>query len=129
MTAVACMPAIAYTGHMSARADHYVHPGTGRFVVLTCNVDPDEEMGGYVSRCPVLGVASQGETIDEAEDNIREAVCMYLSSIDEDGELDCVFAKHGLKVAYLEGESQPLRARTAGGGHQITEPFPINRAA
>lgn len=82
-----------------------------------------------VSRCPALGVASQGETVGEAEENIRVAVCLYLSAIDEDGELPRIFANRGLKVAYLEEESRTLRARTADGGHQITEPFPIEPAA
>ena len=42
-----------------------------RFVVLTCYIEPDTEVGGFVSRCPALGVASQGETLKEAEANIR----------------------------------------------------------
>lgn len=119
----------SYTAFMGVSADHFVHAETGRFVVLTCNVEPDHETGGYVSRCPALGVASQGDTVEEAEENIREAVSLYLTAIDEDGELDKIFADRGLKVAYLEGDSRPLRGRTADGGHQITEPFPIKRAA
>ena len=34
--------------------------------------------GGYSALCPELGVASQGETVEEAEANLREAVELYL---------------------------------------------------
>jgi len=36
-----------------------------------------DEAGGYVVVCPALpGCYSQGETIEEAEDNIREAILL-----------------------------------------------------
>jgi predicted RNase H-like HicB family nuclease len=34
----------------------------------------------YVSRCVELGVVSQGETIEEAKDNLKEAVELYIES-------------------------------------------------
>ncbi|MEE9200003.1 MAG: type II toxin-antitoxin system HicB family antitoxin [Candidatus Brocadiales bacterium] len=34
----------------------------------------------YVSHCVELGVVSQGETIDEAKANLKEAVELYLES-------------------------------------------------
>jgi predicted RNase H-like HicB family nuclease len=33
---------------------------------------------GYVSLCPELDVASQGDTIQEARDNLVEAVALFL---------------------------------------------------
>lgn len=33
---------------------------------------------GFVSHCPELDVASQGETVAEARDNLREAVELFL---------------------------------------------------
>lgn len=32
----------------------------------------------FVSHCPTLGIASQGSTIEEAQDNIKEAADLYL---------------------------------------------------
>lgn len=32
----------------------------------------------YVSRCVELGVASQGRTVEQAQDNLKEAVELYL---------------------------------------------------
>ena len=36
------------------------------------------EGGGYVSLCPELDVASQGDTVEAARDNLREAVELFL---------------------------------------------------
>ncbi len=42
-------------------------------------VEEDKEDGGYVIECPVLpGCASQGETVDEAVENIKEAIRGWL---------------------------------------------------
>ncbi len=38
-------------------------------------LEPDEEAGGYVVTCPSLpGCYSQGDSVDEALANIREAI-------------------------------------------------------
>jgi predicted RNase H-like HicB family nuclease len=46
-----------------------------RTVRLTATITPDE--GWYVARCLDVEVASQGRTIDEALDNLREALELY----------------------------------------------------
>ena len=40
------------------------------------------EGDGYVSLCPELDVASQGETVEEALANLKEAVELFLESAD-----------------------------------------------
>jgi predicted RNase H-like HicB family nuclease len=41
----------------------------------TVIIEPDEEDGGFVARVPALpGVVDQGETEDEAMENIKEAL-------------------------------------------------------
>jgi len=35
----------------------------------------------YVAHCPDLGVTSQGETLEEAQRNIQEAVELYLEDV------------------------------------------------
>lgn len=46
-----------------------------------------DESGGYVVSCPSLpGCYSQGETIDEAVANIREAIELYIEVLEEDGK-------------------------------------------
>ena len=45
-----------------------------------------EEDGGYHVFCPVLpGCQTQGESIDEGLENIREAIQLYIDSLVEDG--------------------------------------------
>ena len=45
------------------------------------------EEGGYVVSVPALsGCHSQGETLEEAERNIKEAIELYLESLVEHGE-------------------------------------------
>ena len=42
----------------------------------------EREGEGYVSLCPELDIASQGETIEEARDNLKEAVESFLEVAD-----------------------------------------------
>lgn len=36
------------------------------------------EDGGYVALCPELDIASQGDSIEQARDNLREAVELFM---------------------------------------------------
>ena len=38
----------------------------------------EREGNGYVSLCPELDVASQGNSIEEARENLREAIQLFL---------------------------------------------------
>jgi predicted RNase H-like HicB family nuclease len=40
----------------------------------------EREGDGYVSLCPELDIASQGDTIEEARNNLREAVELFFES-------------------------------------------------
>lgn len=43
--------------------------------------------GGYYASCPALpGCHSEGDTLDETIDNIREAIVVYLESLQAHGE-------------------------------------------
>lgn len=42
---------------------------------------------GYVSKCPELGVASAGDTPEEAVENLKEAVELYLENAEKLGIL------------------------------------------
>jgi predicted RNase H-like HicB family nuclease len=41
------------------------------------------EKEGYVSKCPELGVASAGDTVEESLRNLKEAVELYLENAKE----------------------------------------------
>ena len=40
----------------------------------------EREGDGYVSLCPELDIASQGDTIEEARNNLREALELFFES-------------------------------------------------
>ena len=47
-----------------------------------------KESEGYVSKCPELGVASCGDSFEDAATNLREAVELYLENAQELNILD-----------------------------------------
>ncbi len=52
-------------------------------------VEEDLEDGGYVVHCPALkGCWSQGDTIEEASENIKEAIAGYLKTLNESAMYD-----------------------------------------
>ena len=45
-------------------------------------LEPDQEAGGYVISCPALpGCYTQGDTIDEALENMGEAILLCLEDM------------------------------------------------
>ncbi len=46
---------------------------------LTAIIEREGE--GYVSFCPELDIASQGETIEEARENLREALELFFEAV------------------------------------------------
>jgi antitoxin HicB len=45
-------------------------------------LEPDEEAGGYVVSCPALpGCYTQGDTIDEALENVKETILLCLEDL------------------------------------------------
>jgi len=40
----------------------------------------EREGGGYVSFCPELDIASQGDTIEESRENLREALELFFET-------------------------------------------------
>lgn len=61
------------------------------YVVLTGYVEPEDHL--FVSHCPELGVASCGETAEEALDNLGEALAVHLEALEEIGELERVLGE------------------------------------
>ena len=50
---------------------------------FTVLFEPDADIGGYVVRCPSLpGCSSQGDTIEEAIENIKEAILLCLEDME-----------------------------------------------
>lgn len=46
---------------------------------------------GFYANCPELEVSSQGDTVEEASNNLKEAVLCYLDTIEELGIREQIF--------------------------------------
>jgi predicted RNase H-like HicB family nuclease len=58
------------------------------------------EKEGYVSKCPELGVASAGDTVEESLQNLKEAVELYLENAKELKIIDEVDEEFQLSEKY-----------------------------
>ena len=57
-----------------------------------CTAVLREEDGGYVAECPEVGTVSQGDTKEEAFENLKAATELYLDEIaDPDHQAATVF--------------------------------------
>ena len=53
----------------------------------TVVLDPDPEEGGYTVTVPALpGVVTQGDTVEQCIERVREAIALHLAAMAEDGE-------------------------------------------
>ena len=64
---------------VSGVRSHLPHSGAAS-MYLTAIVE--EEGDGFVALCPELDVASQGKNVEEATENLREAVELFLECAD-----------------------------------------------
>ena len=57
-----------------------------------------KEDNQYSSWCPILDIASCGDSPDEAVKNLGDALELYLNTLEEEGEREQVFKERGIKV-------------------------------
>ena len=52
-------------------------------------VEPDTQTGtqkpGFTAICPTLGVGDDGDTVEEALNNVKKAIKIYVKSLVDDG--------------------------------------------
>lgn len=53
----------------------------------------EREGDGYVSLCPKLDIASQGESVEEARDNLREALELFFESASIEEVKQCLHSE------------------------------------
>ncbi len=79
---------------------------------LLVEISP-EKVGGYFSYCPSLDLCSQGETVQEAKNNIKEAVELFMESCLERGTLHKTLARRGfLSGSRRRTKTPPKNVRT-----------------
>jgi predicted RNase H-like HicB family nuclease len=67
-----------------------------------------QEDDQYASWAPELDVASSGKSIEEAVDNLKDAVMCYLDTCVELGELHSLLKQRGLKLLKKGETPQPV---------------------
>lgn len=70
------------------------------YAILTFRVHRED--GQYVSECIELGVASCGDSLDDAFEAILDATELYLETLGDEGERERVFLERGIRL--LPGE-------------------------
>ena len=68
----------------------------GAYIIVTCNITKED--GAYVAVCPELDVASQGKSVEEANNNVKDAILLYLNSIEELGVMKEIFREKKIKI-------------------------------
>ena len=61
----------------------------------------------YSSWCPILDIASCGNSPEEAARNLCDAIGCYLEALKEDGKLGKFIAEKGIKVVQAEDPMVP----------------------
>ena len=94
-------------------------------ITLTLEVEREEDQ--YVSLCRELDVSSYGDSVEEALSRLRDAVTLYLDTIEQDGELERVIQDRGIKVDERLEES-PQTVKVHPGLLATVARFPIEAA-
>jgi predicted RNase H-like HicB family nuclease len=66
------------------------------YIVLTYMINKEEKM--FFAHCPELDIGSQGETVEEANNNLKDAVGLYLNTIEGLGTREEIFKKKDIKI-------------------------------
>jgi len=55
-------------------------------IIVTVDKQTGTGKAGYTAFCPTLGIADDGDTVEEALENLKKAIEIYVASLAEDGE-------------------------------------------
>ncbi len=68
------------------------------FIVLTVFFEREEGGKRWVATCKELGTSTYGNTLDEAQERIDEAIGLHLSTLEDVGERERFFEENNIKV-------------------------------
>jgi predicted RNase H-like HicB family nuclease len=103
-----------------------VSPPVG-YIRLTLEVF--REGKSYVSRCRELGVASCGDSVEEALEAVKEATTEYLNAIETLGERHRIFTEKGIVIHRSRPRVPETQAPVAPAELTKTVVLPVPRAA
>lgn len=70
------------------------------YIRLTNIITKEEKM--FFAHCPELDVGSQGETVEEANNNLKDVVGIYLNNIEELETREEIFKKRNITVYHYK---------------------------
>ena len=86
----------------------------GGYVVLTGYTEPEDD--GFNAYCPELGVATCGDTVEEALDNLGDAIGLQVLELADIGRLERDLREKGITV-----KAGPLPAES------VIAPVPVGK--
>ena len=69
---------------------------TPQFIILTEIFGQEDDV--WTAKCKELGTATFGETFEEAQRNLREAISLHLNTLDDVGECDKFLRANSIRV-------------------------------
>ena len=67
-----------------------------------------KEKSCYSSYCPELDICSQGKTVEEANNNLKEEVALYLDTIEELGTREKIFKERKITLYSIKSKQQKI---------------------
>jgi predicted RNase H-like HicB family nuclease len=68
------------------------------YIILTAIFKHEEDV--WTAECKELGTATFGDTLEEAKDNLREAIELHLNTLEDVGECKRFLDEHGIQIHY-----------------------------
>lgn len=93
------------------------------YIVLTFRVQQEGDQ--YVSVCEELGIASCGDTLEEAFAALEDAANVYLATLEDESELARVIVERGIPVypgQPVDNGEIAVRARP----HEYVSPYTVS---
>lgn len=100
-------------------------PGARGFITVEFRARLDDETKQYVARCDDLGVSTAGDTLDEAYDNLLDAVVLYLNTLEEVGDRDRVLRESRIEVRDVEDDTLPRTMSVLPHEHVSVQHVPV----
>lgn len=80
---------------------------TKGYILVTFKITKEDDQ--YVGNCVELGVASAGDSIEEAIEQIADATELYLNTLEEVGEKGRVLKERGITILASPSADQEVR--------------------
>jgi len=81
------------------------------YIQLTVRFEEQND-GRWTAECEELGTATFGHSLQEARDNIEDAICVHLNTLEEVGERDRFFEENDIVVSKKRESSVNINVPT-----------------